>query len=66
VASAMYRQGRQARRTTELDLAYPLRRLGLDVNGYVHMQYFNGYGETLLDYNQRNKSQFRIGLSLVP
>jgi len=66
VASAMYRQGEHARRTTQLDLAYPLRRLGLDMNGYVHVQYFNGYGETLLDYNRRNTSQFRIGLSLVP
>ncbi|MFY1855540.1 phospholipase A [Achromobacter xylosoxidans] len=66
VVSAMYRQGDQRRRTTQLDFAWPLQRTWLDMNGYLHLQYFNGYGETLLGYNQRNESQFRIGLSLVP
>ncbi|WP_459615058.1 phospholipase A [Bordetella sp. 2513F-2] len=66
VVSAMYRQGDQGRRTTQLDFAWPLQRTWLDMNGYLHLQYFNGYGETLLGYNQRNESQFRIGLSIVP
>jgi outer membrane phospholipase A len=66
VVSAMYKQGDAARRTTELDFAWPLQRTWLNMNGYVHLQYFNGYGETLLDYNRRGDSQFRIGLSLVP
>jgi outer membrane phospholipase A len=66
VVSAMYRQGKGHHRTTQLDFAWPLKRTWLNMNGYLHMQYFNGYGETLLGYNQRNESQFRIGLSLVP
>ncbi len=66
VVSAMYRQGDQRRRTTQLDFAWPLQRTWLNMNGYLHLQYFNGYGETLLGYNQRNESQFRVGLSLVP
>ncbi|MCD0505622.1 phospholipase A [Bordetella petrii] len=66
VVSAMYRQGDSKRRTTQLDFAWPLRRTFLHMNGYLHLQYFNGYGETLLGYNQRNESQFRVGLSLVP
>jgi len=66
VVSAMYRQGDQKRRTTQVDLAYPLKQMGLNANGYVYLQYFNGYGETLLGYDERNRSQFRIGLSLVP
>ncbi|OZI76662.1 MULTISPECIES: phospholipase A [Bordetella] len=66
VISAMYRQGASRHRTTQLDFAWPLRRTWLDMNGYLHLQYFNGYGETLLGYDQRNKSQFRIGLSIVP
>lgn len=65
VLSAMYRQGSQSRRTTQIDFAWPLRSW-FDLNGYVHLQYFNGYGETLLGYDQRNRSQFRIGLSIVP
>lgn len=66
VVSAMYRQGASSRRTTQLDFAWPLKRTWLDMNGYLHLQYFNGYGETLLGYDQRHDSQFRIGLSLVP
>ncbi|CAM4291431.1 phospholipase A [Bordetella muralis] len=66
VISAMYRQGASRHRTTQLDFAWPLKRTWLNMNGYLHLQYFNGYGETLLGYNQRNESQFRIGLSLVP
>ena len=66
VVSAMYRQGDQRRRTTQLDFAWSLQRTWLNMNGYLHLQYFNGYGETLLGYNQRNESQFRIGVSIVP
>ncbi|OZI57217.1 phospholipase A [Bordetella genomosp. 1] len=66
VVSALYRQGDAGRRTTQLDFNWPLKRTFLNMNGYLHLQYFNGYGETLLGYNQRNESQFRIGLSLVP
>jgi len=66
VAALLYRQGEKQRRTTQLDLAWPLKQTWLDMNGYVHVQYFHGYGETLLGYNERNRSQFRLGLSLVP
>lgn len=66
VLTALYRQGDAGRRGTQLEAAWPLKRTFLNMNGYLHLQYFNGYGETLLGYNQRNESQFRIGLSLVP
>lgn len=66
VLSALYRQGDSGRRAAQLDAAWPLSRTFLRMNGYLHLQYFNGYGETLLGYNQRNESQFRIGLSLIP
>lgn len=36
------------------------------LSGYVHIQYFNGYGETIVDYNVRRKAQLRIGLAIVP
>ncbi|MFZ5510482.1 MAG: phospholipase A, partial [Pseudomonadota bacterium] len=32
---------------------------------YLHFQYFNGYGESFLDYNLKRRSQFRIGFSIV-
>jgi outer membrane phospholipase A len=66
VLGALYRKGHGSRQSTELDAAWPLQRTFLHMNGYLHLQYFNGYGETLLGYNQRSSSQVRIGLSLVP
>jgi phospholipase A1/A2 len=36
------------------------------VSTYLHMQYFAGYGESILDYNVKGKSQFRIGFAIVP
>jgi outer membrane phospholipase A len=36
------------------------------VGGYLHFQFFTGYGEDILDYNLRRKTQFRIGFAIVP
>ncbi len=50
----------------QLDASYPLRQpFFANAGGYVHLQYFNGYGETLLDYNLRRRAQFRVGFSIV-
>ncbi|HEX7386845.1 MAG TPA: phospholipase A [Castellaniella sp.] len=66
VLSALYRQGTGSRNATQLEAAWPLKRTFLHMNGYVYAQYFRGYGETLLDYNQKYEPQFRIGIALVP
>ncbi|NYT65912.1 phospholipase A [Alcaligenaceae bacterium] len=66
VLTGLYRQGRAGRNSTTLDAAWPLRRTFLNMNGYLHVQYFKGYGETLLGYNHKSDSQVRVGLSLVP
>lgn len=53
------------RGSVQLDLTYPIRDLlknNLDV--YIDAQYFYGYGETLLGYNQRSQA-FRIGFALA-
>jgi len=51
---------------TQVDVTYPLPRLTFgNLNGYLLLQYFDGYGESLLSYNQRLKSQFRLGLAVV-
>ena len=36
------------------------------LSGYLHLQFFNGYGEDIVDYNVRHKAQVRIGLAIVP
>lgn len=51
--------------STQLDLSYPLSRAILsDTASYLHFQVFDGYGETLLDYNRSRGTQFRIGFSI--
>jgi outer membrane phospholipase A len=52
--------------SVELDLSIPLdiAKLG-NFGGYLHLQYFNGYGESLLDYNRRVQPQFRLGLMIT-
>lgn len=37
-----------------------------DVHGWLLLQYLSGYGETLLDYNQRIPDQVRVGLMVIP
>jgi len=66
VLSGLYRQGAGGRNATQMEAAWPLKRTFLHMNGYLYAQYFRGYGETLLDYNQKHDPQFRIGIALVP
>lgn len=66
VLTGLYRHGKSGHSTTTLEAAWPLRRTFLNMNGYLHVQYFQGYGQTLLGYNEKNKSQVRIGLALIP
>ncbi|WP_322998888.1 phospholipase A [Castellaniella sp.] len=63
--SGLYRQGSRGH-ATQLEAAWPLQRTFLHMNGYLYVQYFRGYGETLLGYNQKSDPQARIGIALVP
>jgi outer membrane phospholipase A len=52
------------RGSLQLDLTYPLMALfSKNVALYLHVQYFWGYGETLLHYNDRTSS-LRVGFAL--
>jgi outer membrane phospholipase A len=49
----------------QLDLTYPLDRiLFRNAASYIQLQYFNGWGETLLHYDEKFPTQYRIGISL--
>ncbi len=64
--AAQLRRGRAGHGSALLDLSYPLRqRLFSRTGGFVHFQLFNGYGETLLDYDQSHGTQARVGFSIV-
>lgn len=66
VVTGLYQQGKHGRTTTQLELAWPLKRTFLNMNGYAHIQYFRGYGQTLLNYSDNSEPQIRFGLALVP
>ena len=58
-----WRQGSEGGRL-QIDLTAPLRALCFgSCNGYLQIQYFSGYGETLLNYNRKDR-QLRIGFAL--
>lgn len=64
--SGLLRRGTAGKGSVQLDLSYPIRRsIFSGVGAFLHLQYFKGYGETLLDYDERHGSRFRIGLSIV-
>ena len=67
VGTALARQGTSGKGSFQLDLSKRARDLRFGpVGGYFHLQYFTGYGESILDYNVRRTSQLRIGFAIVP
>lgn len=68
--TATFRRGTEGKGSILWDLSYPfteikpLRAIGLQ-HGFLHVQYFNGYGETILSYKEELPWQLRIGLMLV-
>lgn len=64
---AQLRKGkRSSYGSLELNLSYPLSKLsGGDLTGWLMLQYFGGYGESLLDYDRKLDSQLRLGISVA-
>lgn len=66
VMSGRLRVGTAGHAGAQFDLSMPFREpLFARTGGFVHFQLFSGYGETLLDYNQRHATQWRVGFSIV-
>ena len=64
--SSRIRVGSGGHAGTQIDLSVPFRKpLFARTGGFVYFQLFSGYGETLLDYNQRHPAQLRVGFSIV-
>ncbi|HEX2197634.1 MAG TPA: phospholipase A [Burkholderiales bacterium] len=67
IATAVLRRGTSGKGSFLLDLSRRARDMRVGpVSGYFHLQYFNGYGEDILDYNLKRKSQIRVGFAIVP
>ena len=62
--SALGRMGNDGNHTSlQLDLTYPTMRLFGSFSLYLDVQYFTGYGESLLGYNQKT-DELRVGFAL--
>lgn len=67
VATAVARRGTSGKGSLLLDVSKRSRDLRFGpIGGYYHVQYFSGYGEDILDYNLRRKTQIRVGFAIVP
>lgn len=50
--------------TYQLDLTYPIRTRLLHIESFLLLQYFDGYGESLLSYDKKS-SALRLGIALL-
>jgi outer membrane phospholipase A len=67
ITTAVARTGTAGKGSLLLEMSRRTRDLKVGpVSGYLHFQFFNGYGESILDYNVRRTSQIRVGLAIVP
>ena len=67
IATTVLRYGTAGKGSVLLDLSRRIRDMKFGpVSTYLHMQFFAGYGESILDYNIKNKSQLRFGFAIVP
>lgn len=64
--SSQLRYGTAHHSAIQMDFSVPFRKPIFDrTGGFLMLQLYSGYGETLLDYNVKRKSQLRIGFSIV-
>lgn len=67
IATALARTGTGGHGSLQLDLSRRTRDLKIGpISGYLYLQYFNGYGEDIIDYNVRRNAQLRVGFAIVP
>ena len=67
VATTVVRYGTAGKGSFLLDASRRIRDVKFGpVSTYLHVQFFAGYGESILEYNVRRKSQLRFGFAIVP
>lgn len=64
LATTLRKGTRKGYGSVDAQLSYPMSRVFGGTAGYLFVQYFTGYGESLLDYNHKLGSQLRVGYSL--
>jgi hypothetical protein len=67
ITTAVARTGTAGKGSLLLEMSRRTRDIRVGpLSGYLHLQFFNGFGESMLDYNVRRHTQLRIGLAIVP
>jgi phospholipase A1/A2 len=67
ITTAVARLGTVGKGSLLVDMSRRTRDVKVGpLSGYLHVQLFNGYGESILDYNVRRPFQIRVGLAIVP
>ena len=64
LAATLRKGTRKGYGSVDAQVTYPMSRIFTGTAGYLFIQYFTGYGESLLDYNHKLGSQLRVGYSL--
>ena len=65
--TAILRKGtKKAYGSAQLDLTYPVALLASRLGAFLQLQYFYGYGDTLLQYDRNAGSEVRVGVMIVP
>jgi outer membrane phospholipase A len=60
------RMGTTGRGSVQLDLSYPVREEQIPrLGGYLFLQVFSGYGETILGYDRSQAIQVRAGYAII-
>jgi phospholipase A1/A2 len=67
IATGVARVGKGGKGSLLLDLSRRVRDLKFGpIGGYLHFQFFTGYGEDILGYDRKRESQLRVGFAIVP
>lgn len=66
ILATLFRVGTSGRGSAQFDLSYPFRRsFSARTGGFLYLQVFKGYGESLVDYNRDPGTQVRVGFAFV-
>lgn len=64
--NTLYRYGKSGQYSVQVDLTYPIRTpISIRTGGFLYVQYFQGYGESMLSYDQQVGPILRVGLGIV-